>query len=690
MSAVVTALLLVPAGAASAATNFTSSQITTPTDPTWALWNQNVPNTIHVEGTTAGGDSNADLVCFFGSKRRVLATNVTVTANAFSGDFPLVALATTIPFPPQFPYCVLRAIPAGDPTNYPPDAASAFAGPHVGTGIKGAFKVGGSGINKDVVVDYYIGSGQAEGQMEYDSLASCGLDYSFVFDPTTLASSDPLYYCAGWVYIRNGCVTPDVGPLCVETTRSELQVDGVNTYLPYGSKNLYTVDATHASSLLTGYPLLSFSTFVDPLNGDVHMSETNQTARCSPNAAAYYPTQTNPAWPTDCSSFAPGGVKVDRTGLGNDKGRRATFTDVWSSTDGASHQVDVEYDVEVTGDSGTVPGVSFDYSWDASGFLGPAAGDTIAGPSSDVPSSVLIDGNGASPDLFQFPQGAVTFSNAPANVHWWRAGGETAYGTFRLVFTVTPNNPVTIAQSYLQGSTKTEISDQIPDEQARIGRPRISMSPDDGATVDHPDVTVTGTATDPRGGITSLTVNGDAVAVAGDGTWSKAMTLAQGENTITAVATDTSGNTTTRVAKVTFTPPAPPGGGTTPPPGGGAVADKIAPTLGLVIARIKLAALSARGLPVKLTCSEACTYVVTLFVDTKTAKRVGLAAKNVQVGRATGRLTTKGAKTVRVKLTRKARRKLAKLKKVRLTVSVNAKDAAGNNALKAKKVVIKR
>jgi hypothetical protein len=45
---------------------------------------------------------------------------------------------------------------------------------------------------------------------------------------------------------------------------------------------------------------------------------------------------------------------------------------------------------------------------------------------------------------------------------------------------------------------------------------------------------------------------------------------------------------------------------------------------------------------------------------------------------------------VRVKLTKKAKRKLAKLKKVTLTVSANAKDAAGNNTLKAKKVVIKR
>jgi hypothetical protein len=219
------------------------------------------------------------------------------------------------------------------------------------------------------------------------------------------------------------------------------------------------------------------------------------------------------------------------------------------------------------------------------------------------------------------------------------------------------------------------------------------MTPDDGATVDHPDVTVTGTATDPRGGITGFTVNGEAIAVAGDGSWSKPMTLALGENTITAVATDTNGNTTTRVAKVTYTPPAPPttpGGGTTPPTAGGAVADKVAPTLGLVIARTKLKALIAKGLPVKVSCNEACSFVLTLVLDQKTAKRVGLAAKSVKVGSATGKLTAKGTKTVRVKLTRKAKRKLAKLTKVTLSVSVNAKDAAGNKTQKTKRVVVRR
>jgi hypothetical protein len=64
-AAVALALALVLAGPASAA-NFTSSQITTPANESLQIYNVDTPNTLHVEGTTSGGDSNADLVCFYG------------------------------------------------------------------------------------------------------------------------------------------------------------------------------------------------------------------------------------------------------------------------------------------------------------------------------------------------------------------------------------------------------------------------------------------------------------------------------------------------------------------------------------------------------------------------------------------------------------------------------------------------
>jgi Glucodextranase, domain B len=672
---VVTVVSLVFATAASA-TNFLASDITTPADGTFATHDFDAPATLHVEGTTTGGDSNADLVCFYGTTKIVLAPGVTVTGNAFVADVSLAPLANPAPRP----YCVLRAVPAGDTTDYPPDMASPpFRGPHLGTSALKTFKVGGSGINKNLVFDYLVATAQPKGYMDYDSLGGCGVDFSFVFDPITLAQSNNLYYCNGWIWNRNGCATPNADPLCVTATRSDLKVDDRHAYLPAGSASVYN-DGTHDSELLTGFPLLSVSKFIDPLNGDAHMSESNQVAVCSPNPVHH--DYNSPAWATDCSSFAPAGVKIDRTGVSDNQGRRGTFVDVWSSTDGAAHQVDVLYDEEFRGDAGTIPSPSFDYSWDGAGFIGPLPNDTVPGPSSDVPVTALVDGNGATPDTFMFPQGAVTFSMAPTAVHWWRGGTDRAYGDFRFVFTVPRNGSVTIAHSYLQGQTKTEISDQIAAEQARIGRPHVAITnPLDATTVGDPAITITGTASDPAGGLTGLTVNGDAVGVAGDGSWSKAMTLSLGENTITATGTDTNGNTTTVINKVTYTPPSPAGeGGTTnpPPPPQGATADKVAPVLGLTVARTRLAALLRRGLAVTAKCSEACSYTIALLLGKKT------------IGRKSGRLTAPGSKKVTVKLSKKAAKQLRKARRVKLTVKLTAKDAAGNLATKSKRVTVRR
>jgi hypothetical protein len=632
----------------------------------------------------------ADLQCYYGTTKRTLATNVTVTSGVINADLPLGPLADNNPRP----YCVLRAVPAGDATSYPPDMASpAFAGPRIGPAGTKLTSIGGSGINKDLVVDYWTGGAQPKGYMEYDSAGGCGVDWSFVFDPLTFAQSDEFFYCAGWLNVRNGCVTADVGPLCVEANRSDLKVDGKNAYLPGTARFAFTAGATQTPSALSGYPLFTVSTFFDPLNGDAHITEGNQTAVCSPNPTAFHPAHNDPAWTSDCSSFTPSGVRVDRAVVGDNNGRRSTFVDVWSSTDGKSHQVDALYDEEVRGDNGTIPSPSFDYSWDGSGFIGPMPNDTVPGPAADVPVTMLVDGNGLTPDQFRYPQGAITFSRAPTAVHWWRAGSFVAYGDARFVFTVPREGSVTFAHSYLQGSDKAEINAQITGEQARIGRPHVAVtSPAEDSTVDSAAVTVTGTASDPAGGLTGLTVNGDAVAVAGDGSWSKPMTLALGENKITAVGTDTSGNTTTVISHVTYTPPAPPAaGGSSPPPvPQGATADKLAPVLGLTIARTRMAALLRKGLPVSARCSEPCSFTVTLVLDRKTGKRVGLAAASLTVGRATGRLTVAGTKKVCVKLSKQAKAKLRNARSFGLTVKLTARDSAGTLATKSKKITVRR
>jgi hypothetical protein len=202
-------------------------------------------------------------------------------------------------------------------------------------------------------------------------------------------------------------------------------------------------------------------------------------------------------------------------------------------------------------------------------------------------------------------------------------------------------------------------------------------APANGSSTDNPALTVTGTASDAGGAVTSLKVNGDTVPVASDGTWSKALTLASGENTITAVAADAAGNSSTASVKVTYTPKA----AGTPP------TDKTAPVIGLAVAKTKLASLLAKGLPVTVSCSEPCTFSLALMLDSKTAKTL---SKVVTIGKASGSLATAGKKKVVVKLTKKAKKALKKAKKVVLTVKTTAKDKAGNSATKTKMVAVKR
>ncbi len=91
----------------------------------------------------------------------------------------------------------------------------------------------------------------------------------------------------------------------------------------------------------------------------------------------------------------------------------------------------------------------------------------------------------------------------------------------------------------------------IPDD----APPSLTInSPEDGAEVTEDTVTVSGTVTDKESGVASLTINGNPVDVSKDGSFSYTVTLTEGTNTITIVATDKAGNKTTKTITVTYKP----------------------------------------------------------------------------------------------------------------------------------------
>jgi len=82
-------------------------------------------------------------------------------------------------------------------------------------------------------------------------------------------------------------------------------------------------------------------------------------------------------------------------------------------------------------------------------------------------------------------------------------------------------------------------------------------SPVDGSVTNKASCVVSGTTNDSTSSPVTLTVNGEVVEVGSNGSFSKTITLTEGENTITVIATDAAGKSTTVVRKVTLDTGAP-------------------------------------------------------------------------------------------------------------------------------------
>ena len=117
------------------------------------------------------------------------------------------------------------------------------------------------------------------------------------------------------------------------------------------------------------------------------------------------------------------------------------------------------------------------------------------------------------------------------------------------------SHTVTVAATDNDGNTKTTSSvtfkvDTVP--------PALSVtSPTDGFITNQSTVTVTGTTNDATSSPVTLTINGESVTVTSSGTFSHVVTLTNGTNTITVIATDAAGKSTTVTRTVTYNTSAP-------------------------------------------------------------------------------------------------------------------------------------
>jgi len=304
---VVVGLVVTPAAHAA----ITASQITTPSDPSFFTADEDAATqTFAISGTTTGGTPASDEVdvrCYGGGTFVTIASNVALASNG-SFSLPSANLNNVLD-----QTCRLRAVPAGSS----PSDVTPYSGPLIGVGERDTTKVSG-GPNDGSAYDYYLYASQMTAAFDYVSIGSCGVFDGYLYDSTYVPTTYT-FYCNGGLFTGD---TPT-------PTRSELQVDGANVYLPWDA-------AARINSNATGLPAVSYTYTVDTATGNLVIHETDPVVKC---ADATYPPTT-----TSCATFVTTGVTDHRTVTQDHDGHISWSSDAFTSTDNKSHSIDLLWD----------------------------------------------------------------------------------------------------------------------------------------------------------------------------------------------------------------------------------------------------------------------------------------------------------------------------------------------------------
>jgi hypothetical protein len=103
-----------------------------------------------------------------------------------------------------------------------------------------------------------------------------------------------------------------------------------------------------------------------------------------------------------------------------------------------------------------------------------------------------------------------------------------------------------------------------------------------------------------------------------------------------------------------------------------------------------LAKLLSQGYRFTVGCPSACKIDTTLLISARDARRLGIISRSVAVGKSRKSLPAAGSRDVTTKLTKKARRRLKRARKVKLTVRVKITEASGKVSRFSGSVVFKR
>jgi hypothetical protein len=525
-----------------------TSQITSPASPTYAFYDETVPSpppAFTVEGTTSISGTIA-LRCYYGATPNSY-TLVVKELTPSGGAFSAAVQASSVPSGP----CVLRAVPVADNEAHPPGTESEEAtDPYKGPRIVGSrfelYKEDG------ITYDYEMEPSTLGSYLDIESVGDCGLTYSSLLAPETLAEQG-LFDCNATLYQSDD---PPSGPS--HQSRSELQIDGANAYGPatarYVNNNINRELELKKEPTVSipGAPQITVTHTFDPVTRLATIHEVDPIVRCAPETV-FPPTATS------CTSFVSTGVQLERTWRTSNNDQVAWLTDTWHSTDGAAHSLNALYDQETV--NAEKAGGAYEFPGSSS-FATVAKGQTVTLPSGT--GRIYYKQDAETPNVGDglHPQGAIVYdsppNNGPISVYRSTEANE-GYNGFEMPYarTISPGGSSTIRMAFVQAYKLSEV-ESVAEAISASYSPKLSIaSPANGTTVTSPSVTVSGTAVD-TGALSSLTVNGLSVSVGSSGAWSTSVTLSAGANTITAVATDQAGLVTSKAVSVTYAPPPPP------------------------------------------------------------------------------------------------------------------------------------
>ncbi len=415
--------------ASPAAAAITSSQITSPSSPTFGVFDEDNPgigpNAIEVEGTSNGaGGEKVDLYCYEGTG--ITHASLGEATLASDGSFS-VASASLSGIEDKL--CRLRAVPAASP---PSEASklSPFAGPVMAIGSRESKSIP-SGPNSGSRYDFELDGQQVSAGDSYSSASHCGLRDSTLFN-ASLEKTTTTFACNDSFVQGENVQTP------AASTRSEIQVDGANAYLADA--------AFEINPAASGFPALFFSFSLERGNGNLQFLESEPVVKCA--FATYPPTAGS------CPSFVGTGIRDDRFVEQTDDGHLVKIEDRFFSTDAAAHSVDLlaQNDQSFGGHGETV---SYRFPGESS-FSKHAVG-SIVSFSGTAPATTFIRVEGAPEGDQETGQGAIVLDRpaSPATFNAVGPSGSDFY--FHETVPVPAGGSALARAAYAQGYTSAEV-----------------------------------------------------------------------------------------------------------------------------------------------------------------------------------------------------------------------------------------